>query len=235
MNIYIISAGDACKVGVAKDVENRIVALRTGSPHPLTVQHTMRCKNSRVAYKIENICHRILADKRLEGEWFACTPIEAVIALNEAVLEFAANDLRYVDVPRGGEVALSSRAMRYVNAVRLKGGLKVADIVDEALVEHYGPIVDGVERKKKVLSTVIEAQNPQRIIEKERVESIIRRAGKEGITKGRLMDRLKIYDRERCGRIIDELVSGTLVSINSPASDNGRPRQRLVWNGRTKH
>lgn len=241
MNIYIISAGDACKIGVAKDVENRIVALRTGSPHPLTVQHTMRCKNSRVAYKIEHLCHRVLADKRLEGEWFACTPMEAVIALNEAVLEFAANDLRYVDMPRGGEMALSSRAMRYVNAMCRGFGLKVADVVDEALVEHYGPIVDGRKNRDYNKTPKSKRQEvapiPPEVLLDETFTKALEKGPipisklrtKRGIAKlSKLQFDEKICDLENRGYIKTKWINkGYIVSLNQGAD----PERRSSQNG----
>lgn len=229
MNIYIITAGEACKIGVAKDVDNRLAALRTGSPSPLEVQHTMRCKNSRVAYKIESISHKILAHKRLEGEWFKCTPMEAVIALNEAVLEFAARDCGYVDMPRGGEMALSSRAMRYVKLMRAKYGLKAADVVDEAIVEYFGPAVDGAKRRHRTLRAGAGSTTNSRDLDRDRIESSIRSAGREGITRGRLRDRLGISDTRQFGEIIDDLIVAKKVQEDTSAERIGRPKNRLVY------
>jgi hypothetical protein len=143
MHIYVISDGDSCKIGVAGDINDRISGLQTASPKKLNVGYRLKCKNSRVAYKIEKIAHKILSGKRLEGEWFSCSTEEAILSISEAVLEFAASDYGFVDMPRGGEMALSSKATRYVRHMCTRYGLKPSDVMDEALVEYFGPIVDG--------------------------------------------------------------------------------------------
>lgn len=74
-SVYVVSAGDqAQKIGFAKDPKKRTSDIQVGN----------HLKTSLYAYvetpfhtEVESVAHRVLKHKRLEGEWFDCSPQEA--------------------------------------------------------------------------------------------------------------------------------------------------------------
>lgn len=78
----MISAGlDAQKIGVARNVEQRIAFLQVGNQARLTIVHQVESDDPWLA---ERYAHWLLKDCRLRGEWFAVDPQRAVRALNAA-------------------------------------------------------------------------------------------------------------------------------------------------------
>ena len=78
--VYVIGSLDfgAVKIGIARDVLDRVATLQTGFPLPLTIfsaTYTSR-KN---AERIERECHKILKGLGLHmnGEWFDADPHDA--------------------------------------------------------------------------------------------------------------------------------------------------------------
>lgn len=67
-NIYFIEAVGAglCKIGKANDVEKRLLALRTGSPHKLKLKAVL----PDVDASEERRLHREFSADRAQGEWF---------------------------------------------------------------------------------------------------------------------------------------------------------------------
>lgn len=65
--LYIISCGDLIKIGVTKNIEQRMAALQTGNPQQLILEHIEE-KNE--AYKIESYLHQTFNEHRVKGEWF---------------------------------------------------------------------------------------------------------------------------------------------------------------------
>lgn len=65
--VYLLKCGDHYKIGQSKKPRKRLKQLRTGSPLPIRVIHTLRTSYYR---EIERDLHRRFADKRAEGEWF---------------------------------------------------------------------------------------------------------------------------------------------------------------------
>lgn len=66
--VYLAKSGDFYKIGLAVNVEERLKALRTSSPYPIALLHTIRTPNMR---RLEMTLHRAYAHKRAQGEWFA--------------------------------------------------------------------------------------------------------------------------------------------------------------------
>lgn len=68
--IYIISDGEAYKVGVSKNPEDRLKKLQTGSPKKIWISHIFKVPCDKV-YKLEKECHNILTTHFVKrGEWF---------------------------------------------------------------------------------------------------------------------------------------------------------------------
>lgn len=63
--LYFILCGDAVKIGRAKDPNVRMRELQTGAPGTLTLLASFE----RAGY-LESLCHKLLAEQRLSGEWF---------------------------------------------------------------------------------------------------------------------------------------------------------------------
>ena len=68
--IYIISDGEAYKVGISKNPKKRIKALQTGSPKKLQLLYTFKIPKNRI-FKVEKECHAALQTRFVKrGEWF---------------------------------------------------------------------------------------------------------------------------------------------------------------------
>jgi hypothetical protein len=69
VGLYIISIKDTdlYKIGVTKDIENRLNQLQTGNPFEFHVHEfciTEKC------WELETMLHKHLKDRRFKGEWF---------------------------------------------------------------------------------------------------------------------------------------------------------------------
>jgi Meiotically up-regulated gene 113 len=65
--VYAIKADAYVKIGVAADVKNRILALRTGLPFEITIINTWKRSDATHA---ERALHRRFKSSRCSGEWF---------------------------------------------------------------------------------------------------------------------------------------------------------------------
>ena len=71
--VYFIQAGkngSPIKIGVTKDLDERMRTLQTANPYPLTCKAAIPCFDKAVAYKLEAYLHRHLHEFRMQGEWF---------------------------------------------------------------------------------------------------------------------------------------------------------------------
>lgn len=81
--VYVIGAvrhhmeNHPVKVGISGDVSRRLHSIQTGSPVDLKVYYHVRCPEGR-AREIESQCHELLKDHAIRGEWFKCSPREAL-------------------------------------------------------------------------------------------------------------------------------------------------------------
>ncbi|MGP0001194.1 MAG: GIY-YIG nuclease family protein [Acetobacteraceae bacterium] len=68
-NVYIIAERDGPrKIGISDDPASRMLALREGRA-PLSVVATY-LRETGDAGIVERVAHRLLKEKRLDGEWF---------------------------------------------------------------------------------------------------------------------------------------------------------------------
>lgn len=81
MYVYFIrSAGKPrrIKIGKSKDPKARMRELQTGSPYPLDIVGTIRCRDGNHATRLEKELHRYFAEYRMGGEWFKCSLVVLV-------------------------------------------------------------------------------------------------------------------------------------------------------------
>jgi len=78
--IYLMTAGDTVKVGMSRNPETRVKALRAGASRRIECRKQFKLPKPGARYK-EAQCHRLLRDFRTSGEWFKVREIiaEAVI------------------------------------------------------------------------------------------------------------------------------------------------------------
>lgn len=72
------------KIGVATSVVARCAMIQTGNPYKVSVVAAFMCGRS---VKVERKAHKILAEKRMSGEWFDASAVEAVEAVQQAARE----------------------------------------------------------------------------------------------------------------------------------------------------
>jgi|HubBroStandDraft_6_1064221.scaffolds.fasta_scaffold09760_5 hypothetical protein len=83
--VYVITSGQFQKIGFSNDPQNRLSALKTGSPFPLEVGFKLLCAN---ADAVERRAHFALRFRRCNGEWFDVSfadAVEVVIAAKRLV------------------------------------------------------------------------------------------------------------------------------------------------------
>ncbi len=86
--VYVMQSGDGpVKIGIANDPDRRRREVGAGQPFPVAVVH--RVSLGADARAVERIAHRLLAEKRLRGEWFDVGVQEAVAAIEAAIAEIA--------------------------------------------------------------------------------------------------------------------------------------------------
>ena len=80
MYLYCISDGSLCKFGYSVDPQRRLRSLQTGSSSQLSLVHSIAVLEDQ-GRVLERTFHREYAYRRVRGEWFSCTPEEAVVWL----------------------------------------------------------------------------------------------------------------------------------------------------------
>lgn len=83
-SVYIIECAGYCKIGVARNPEDRLRSINTGAPVRATLYRTREFPASLVARHVESHLHRLFRPHRSNGEWFDITPRKAWEALKRA-------------------------------------------------------------------------------------------------------------------------------------------------------
>ena len=65
--VYVVRAGGMCKIGIAKNVENRLSQLATACPFPIELIHKIQTNDMR---GLEKQLHTRFGDRRRNREWF---------------------------------------------------------------------------------------------------------------------------------------------------------------------
>lgn len=81
--VYAIKSLDLIKVGVAKNIQRRLTAMRLDNPHGCELVFYRR---SYAPYTFERQMHELLADKAVGREWFRATLDDIRTASNTARL-----------------------------------------------------------------------------------------------------------------------------------------------------
>lgn len=83
-SIYVIGASEngPVKIGQANNPQARCLDLQTGHPQALRVLLERQCND---ATAVERFAHRMLAIKRLNGEWFDASLAEAAACIKYAL------------------------------------------------------------------------------------------------------------------------------------------------------
>ena len=76
--VYVMQCGDRCKVGISHQPEDRRQTLQSGMGQNVELVFSIEAEYSR---GVEVAAHRLLAPKHSQGEWFNCTPAEAIEAV----------------------------------------------------------------------------------------------------------------------------------------------------------
>lgn len=69
-NVYFVSDGQFVKIGVAKNIEKRIIELQTGNGRKIELLADLPCATEKLAYRVESLLHDYFYKYRKEGEWF---------------------------------------------------------------------------------------------------------------------------------------------------------------------
>jgi hypothetical protein len=83
--LYLIQCGPFVKIGVATEVEPRLLELQIGNPIELKLIWQSGEFTRSEAYRFERLAHRKLAAHRVSGEWFQIDPETARTAIGKAV------------------------------------------------------------------------------------------------------------------------------------------------------
>lgn len=82
--VYAIQSLHLVKIGVAKDIEKRLTAMRLHNPHGCELVFYRR---TYAPYTFEKRMHELLADKAVGREWFSASLTEIRAAANTARLD----------------------------------------------------------------------------------------------------------------------------------------------------
>jgi len=94
--IYVIGPLDGAKslkIGIARDLGERLMTLQIGNPEPLAFHGAFPVAGTNYdAKRVEYLAHDILRDHRARGEWFMCNADKARAAIVEAIRRHQAQD-----------------------------------------------------------------------------------------------------------------------------------------------
>lgn len=71
-SVYLLQSENGYyKIGIAKNIESRLVGVRSRFPIRIDLVHSIKSRDYR---QVENFLHRKFLDKRAEREWFKLDP-----------------------------------------------------------------------------------------------------------------------------------------------------------------
>jgi hypothetical protein len=128
--VYVMQGRDCVKVGFSKNPQARRVSLQSRNTGVLSVAAEFPVDDARA---VESAAHKMLSERRLEGEWFDASVDEAVAVIRQAI-EIVANRVA------------SPKFVRSIQAVGSDGKRQVTLRMDDAeiaLLEHLGQVHGG--------------------------------------------------------------------------------------------
>lgn len=83
--VYVVGDGHSgiVKIGITENLNSRLKTLQSGSPHELRVLCTFRS-----GIELEAHLHKRFEKRRLQGEWFDFTGVDAVALISRAAAAF---------------------------------------------------------------------------------------------------------------------------------------------------
>lgn len=82
-DIYVIASGQGpVKIGVSARIQSRVSTLCSASPYPISVSYMAEVDGN--PFLLETYVHCLLADKRLNAEWFDMSPDDAISTIRTA-------------------------------------------------------------------------------------------------------------------------------------------------------
>ena len=72
MFLYFIKGGDAIKVGITENVEQRLTGIQVGNPAKVELLHSISMSDEE-ARQAESEIHRMFIKTNLSGEWYQAT------------------------------------------------------------------------------------------------------------------------------------------------------------------
>lgn len=72
----------SCKIGIAKNPQQRLKTLQCGNPNLLWVSRAWEYQSRADAEDIERVMHESFSGYKMQGEWFSIDCDDAVIAMN---------------------------------------------------------------------------------------------------------------------------------------------------------
>lgn len=73
-HVYVLQAGRACKVGLARDPNQRLSSINTGRAEPAELFFTSPEMSYTRAQNVERWCHGHFKPLHIRGEWFRVSP-----------------------------------------------------------------------------------------------------------------------------------------------------------------
>lgn len=95
MVLYVLSANNNYKIGIAKSINRRVDILQTGNPYKISIVKTYTMNSEKDARLIEKKLHKKYYKHRMVGEWFSF-PCNELIEIDKIVNEEKLNNLRAI-------------------------------------------------------------------------------------------------------------------------------------------
>ena len=87
--VYVITAGEYVKVGIAEDVGARLQVTQTHCPIEARLVYSTSPLPRALARAIEGWCAVSLADFATRGEWYRCDPAQAIAVIEDSYQQAA--------------------------------------------------------------------------------------------------------------------------------------------------
>ena len=152
--IYILeSSAGIVKIGIARNVHNRMRLIKTATPYPIVLAYSGRAMTGVEA--VEKRAHTMLATERMHGEWFRVSSARAL----EAVLE-AAQECGVELDPEGPRVlGRRGRPTKDTSAVMVRMPRDILDVIDEFRHMETPPLSRS-EVVRRVMAAWVRANKP---------------------------------------------------------------------------
>ena len=134
VHVYIIGYDDGPKkIGMSKDPASRQKVLGVDGWREMPCVYHRQGFSRETARRIERHTHMMLAEKRIEGEWFDVTADEARTAISAAVASVQAGEQLPVVKPKRLIIDLDPKLHNRLKIKAYEEGTTIADIARKLL------------------------------------------------------------------------------------------------------